>query len=117
MSEIVQVKLENLALLDHGKVAAAFQKHLDRLVQDMRDRPQDKTARSLTLAFTFVPVMDEARELESVVAEVEFKSKVPVMRTNPLSFGVKRGGQLFFAPDAPDNSAQRTFTPEPGDDD
>lgn len=112
MSEIVQVTLGSLYQLDHGKVAAAFQKHLERLVADMKDRPADKTLRKLLLEFCFTPVMDEARELESVVCEVEFKSKVPVMRTNPLSLGVKRSGQLYFAPDAPDSHAQKTLTPD-----
>lgn len=112
MPEIVQLTLASLNVLDHGVVAKAFQKHLDRLVKDMQDRPADKTKRKLTIEFTFAPVMDEDRELESVRSEVEFKSKVPVMRSREMSFGVKRTGQLYFAPDSPDNPDQRSLLTE-----
>jgi hypothetical protein len=107
--------LESLKDLDTGKARMAFDKELKRCVQDCIDRPNDESARTVTMQLSLKPVSD-GQECDGCKGEFEIKSKVPVRRTRAYHFGIKTTGALYFNEDSLDNADQATlFDGDPPD--
>jgi hypothetical protein len=101
--------LENLRRLDFGKVHAAFDKELERVVRDCQDRPADKTVRTVNIKFGLRPnveVNENTIDLASVAVEVEISSTVPKRRTKVYTMQAKHDGRLGFQPDSPEDPTQ-----------
>lgn len=107
--QILQLTLGSLQELDDGRVVKAFEHELKRAVQDCQDRPGDKNAREVTMVLKLTPIVDEAGMCEETNGEFHIKSKVPQRKSKTYSFGVRRGGQLAFNANSPDNIDQKTI--------
>lgn len=112
-----EMKLDNLGLLDDGKIQGAFDAAIRRLAFDCVDRPTDGKARSLTMQIKLVPVLDEqSREAERVRAQVVFKEAVPPRQTRlydlQLRPGPNRTAMLAFSEASPENADQTTIFDE-----
>lgn len=105
-----ELRLENIADLDDGRVSLAFVHELKRAVQDCLDRPGDKTARKVNLEFTLKPLIDEATgQCETVNGDFKIKSKVPERKSKTYNFAARKAGQLVFSEESPQNVQQTTF--------
>jgi hypothetical protein len=113
---IKQLSLSNLKDLDGGKADQSLQLHLKRAALDCEDRPNDPTARRVTLDFSLVPVVDERGFLTEVHMQIHAKSVVPAHRTKVYSLGLRNQGMLVFAEDSPDSVNQGTILPDDQDD-
>jgi hypothetical protein len=109
---IVQFTLDTLKELDGGKAYEAFMMQLGRAALDCYDRPADAKARKVTLEVCLTPILEPGGDCTEVKAQIHAKSVVPPHRTKEYSFGLRRGGQLAFNVDAPDNVNQATMLDE-----
>lgn len=104
-----EMKLENLADLDNGRVSLAFTHELKRAVQDCLDRPGDSTARKVTVVFTLKPITDEAGDCDTVNGDFKIKSTVPERKSKTYNFAARKSGHLVFSEESPQNVQQTTF--------
>lgn len=100
-----QFTLENLRLLDFGKIGAAFNAELERVVKDCMDRPRDDNARKVSITFNLTPEADPTAieaDCEAVTVECEITSAVPKRRTKIYRMSPRQDGTLAFHPDIPE---------------
>jgi hypothetical protein len=113
--KLQKLSLATLDQLDMGKISATLEVHLRRAIADCVDRPADEKARSVTMQFELVPVLNDDASCTEVSLQVQCQSKVPVHRTRVYNTGVRQtreGPMLVFNPDSPGNVRQQTFTDE-----
>lgn len=116
MSQLTEVTLETLPLLENGKIAVAFNRLLQAAAEDCDKRPGDPKARLVTITANVTPVLNSDGSIDKVDTEFVIAGKNPPMRSQPLSFRLHRGGKLSCNLDSPANVDQGTF-PMPRDDD
>ncbi len=102
--------LESMDVLEDGRNAESFRRHLARAAADCEDRPGDSKPRVVTLQVEITPVTDKSTgAFDSVTVEIATFSKVPPHRSKPYSMSVKADGGLAFNDLAPDNVHQKTI--------
>lgn len=109
-----KLSLDAIKNLHDGRISIAFQRQVERVVQDCLDRPADGAARKVTLEFVFKPVPDAdslggSQMCDRVEGYVEIKSKVPVLRSAPCDFRANTKGELIFNTNNTTNFDQRTI--------
>lgn len=104
--------LDSMTDLDGGKASEAFDLHVLRAAMDCLDRPGDTKPRKVKLEVSLVPVIEADGTCDRVNVQIHASSAVPTHRTRAYSFGLRRGGQLVFDADSPDNVNQGTLLPE-----
>lgn len=111
--------LENLKLLDFGKIGAAFDAERQHVVKDCIDRPTDERPRSVSISFKFKPMVDPSANVtdcDSVAVECEITSSLPKRRTKVYTMTPRHDGTLTFHPDLPDEPDGDTmFDPKTGE--
>lgn len=81
-----QLTLESMALADDGRIKAAVDLHLKKLIDDCMDRPGSDMARTLTLELFVVPQLDpDTGQCDDVNIEFQIGSKVPKHRSRPIN--------------------------------
>lgn len=103
------LKLSTLTGLDLGKVDAAFQIELHKVVKDCMDRPGDESKRSVTLTLEIAPEMASAGVCETVAAEFQVTSKMPSRKSRVYSMRPHVNGSLLFNPESADDANQGTL--------
>ena len=94
--------LDNLRLLDFGKIGLAFAREVEHVVKDCLDRPGDDHARTVTLRFSFTPDgTPGVGDCETVRVEAEVSSAVPKRRSKVYEMTPRKSGDLVFNPDLP----------------
>lgn len=104
----VRLDLQQLAMLDNGKVAAIFARELRHVVTDCVDRPTDDKARKITMTVSVVPQECDG-VCETVEAEVQIKSSVPDRRTRPYQLAVNARGDVIVNDASPEDVRQGTL--------
>lgn len=104
----MRLTLETLKDLDLGKVNAAFDRELAHVVKDCIDRPDDRTARTVSLELAVTPEA-EGGVCEVVNGEFTIKSKVPPRRSRRYEMAVKPTGVALINPESPDAVRQMTL--------
>jgi hypothetical protein len=105
-----RLSLDSLMELDGGRAAMAFQHELEKIVQDLDDRPGDKSPRKVMIQLSIIPEITESGA--AVTSEVAFrvKSSVPDRKTTSYRMKIDPVGKcLTFNPHAPDAPEQQTF--------
>lgn len=107
----VILSTDTLDQLDNGKISAAFRKELQRVAQDLMDRPGDKSVREVHMTMRIAPVANDAGVCEEANVEIEIKSKVPPRRSRVYSMGVTPAakGQIMFNPASDENINQKSL--------
>lgn len=100
---------------DRGRLAAAFDLTLRRVVEDCRDRPGLAKSRKIVLEVEIEPVIDATGALENVRLNYSVVARTPKLQSGQNMLGVKQTGALYFSELAPDNPDQTTFTQLEGD--
>lgn len=109
-SKLHELTLESMAMMDGGRIAAAFQQSLRRAIQDCEDRPQVKKTREITIKVGIVPVAGEEDETcEQVAMQCVISDSVPKRQTRVYSAQVKHGGKAAFNDESLDDVRQGTF--------
>lgn len=107
MSERQVLSLETLGEVDNGVIVAAFDKALRQVFLDLDDRPDLKTARTLTLTLKMKPLNDKSQLIR---ADVEFDVKVAIPSKKSVAYPMlPTNDGLEFQPDIPDNPRQRSL--------
>jgi hypothetical protein len=110
MAKGMEFSLENLKLLDFGKIGVAFSAEVQRVVKDCLDRPGDENARAVSIKFNFKPAAEPgSNDCEQVNVECEITSSVPKRRTKVYQMQPHHNGKLSFNPDLPDEPDQDTL--------
>jgi len=107
--------LENLKLLDFGKIGAAFDAELSHVVKDCMDRPADNRARTVTIQFKLAPKVDVKAGLvhaDEILVGCEIMGAVPKRRTQIYAMVPKADGLLTFHPDLPEEPEGSTLYDE-----
>lgn len=107
--------LETIKDLDGGKISAAFEAELKRVVDDLADRPGDKSVRRIQLEVAFTPDASESGVCDGSRVEFKVKTSVPHRRSREFSMQVNAAGALIFNTEAPDNAPQGTLDEMKGD--
>lgn len=105
---IKDLKLERLAEIDDGRIAAAFDDEIGKIVEDLNDRPGDKTARSVTVKLSFVPHAPGGA-VDDVSVDFEITSKIPKKRSKTYSMAVHGTRRLVFNDVSTDDVRQGTL--------
>lgn len=102
--------MENFDLIQGGVAAEIVRTMLMQGGNDCRQRPGEAGARTTTITFTQVPVIDKAsgKHLKNEV-QIAFANKFPAQRLSPISVACKANGMLMFNPDSLDNVDQTTI--------
>lgn len=106
---LAQLNLANLHDVGQGKIAAAFDKHIQRAVLDCMDRPADPKPRTITLQIEITPRIEPGGDCTDVDVQMQATSKVPTHKTAPINMAVRRGGMLVFNPDSPHDVDQQSL--------
>lgn len=104
--------LENLKLLDNGIPCARFNRQVSAAVDDCMDRAVDKKPRKVALVIELLPETDQRGDCVSVAMEIKIKTSVPDHRSRRFDCRpsrTRKGGQLAFNPESPDNADQETL--------
>ena len=109
MSKPLQLTLANLAYLDDGKGAEAFDLCLRRAVHDCRDRPNDDKPRIVTLPIELVPVVESDLSCTEVTAKIKAAAKVPEYKTKSYSLGIRGKDMLVFSEFSPGDVNQASL--------
>lgn len=104
--------LTELKKLDDGIADEAFRGHLQRAVKDCLDRPADKKARTVMIAFKMKPDPRPDGSCDKVSIELEVKSTVPTHKTAVYSMDARQNGSLVFNEDSLDEIDQTTLLPD-----
>ena len=104
-----ELSLDALKHLDMGKVYAAWNADLARLIQDCRDRPGDDRPRTHVLAMRMVPELDQGGDCTDAQVDFVVKASVPARRSRVYRMGVTRRDSAFFIEESPDEPDQTTM--------
>jgi len=103
------LSLETLHNFDYGKASAAVSVALKRAVDDIRDRPGEKTPRKVNLMMLLTPQIQQDGDVTDANVGFEISCNIPKWKTTAKPAGVTQAGGLFFQPSAPDNPDQMTI--------
>jgi hypothetical protein len=102
-----QFVVKNLQDLENGKVALAINKALQRCVEDVKDRPNEKKARKVLAQFELTPKLEkDSGVLEEVEVVIHVRERVPDRRSRIYPMVPASDGMLLFEPTSPDNPRQ-----------
>ncbi len=76
----MKLSLQAVEKIDDGRIAAAFNLALEKVVSDLDDRGEDKQARAVTLTVTLTPVVQEGM-VEDIDTEFKVVTKIPPLRS------------------------------------
>lgn len=109
MGDYRQVTLADLAKMDDGRLAKAFDQELKRIALDCEDRPADDRTRKLTLQLEVVPVLEDDGTCSELKMKAQFKSTVPTRQSKPYSLNLRKNGIMAYRPHSEDNHEQSNF--------
>lgn len=98
MSSLKQFSLLELAAMDDGRIAVAFDQAIRRAAVDCDDRPGDDRARKVLLEIEFTPTCDESGLCESVQSQIQIKDTLPSRKSRKFDLGIRKGGMFVFSP-------------------
>jgi len=101
-----QLSLAQIAEIDDGRIAAAFDQALKRAAQDCDDRPGDDRPRKITIELAVAPVLDQNGMCDSVKSQIQIKDTIPTRKSRIYDFGLRKGGLFTYQPMALDNHRQ-----------
>jgi hypothetical protein len=107
-----EITLESLNNFDCGKVAAAFNTQVKKVVADLRDRPGDKSKRTVALTMIVVPQPGQSGNCDSAMVSFIVTSKMPALSTRDYVVGVRVNDALVVNDASPDNVHQATLDQE-----
>lgn len=94
-----QLDMENLKVLEDGRLAIASEQELQHVVMDLMDRPGDDRPRSVTLKVIFKPECDDHGTLESVRFHAEVGNKLRSRKSRVIDMQARKsqaGAMLVF---------------------
>ena len=109
MRALEKFDLAALAKIDGGRVAIAFEQALKRCAADCDDRPGEKKARTVTLSLAVEPRIDQDGMCEDVNITATVADSVPKRKSKAYNMSLRKGGNLAYHPESPDNHAQEVF--------
>lgn len=101
------LSLENLAEINKGVVASAFNAELRKALLDCADRPNEDKARVVKMEIALIPKPGNANDCEAVDVQFRFSSSIPKAATRDYQMPVKerqgsRGETVVTAQFAPE---------------
>lgn len=114
-----QFNLAALHDIDDGKAAVAFDRLLQRMIEDCHDRPSDKKARKVTLQIEIVPVPEADGTCDNVEVVIQALARAPSMKSRALSMGLRGSKSIVYSEDRLDDVDQPSLFEgaDGGDDD
>lgn len=104
-----ELNLEGLASIAGGKVDAAVNMQLKRMIADCEDRPGDKNPRKVVLTMLVRPVMLQDGAVTDVNVECEVSSAIPKYISKPVDCRIKHGQRAVFNDLSEDDVDQMTI--------
>lgn len=107
--KLTDLTLEALAEWDDGRFGTMFQSELNRAIADVADRPDDQTARKVTITLRVKPGAVDRHGLKSTHAEAYVKADVPKLRSRTHECVFGPDGGLQFNAESPEDAYQETI--------
>lgn len=117
---LMKLDLENLKVLDDGRLEAAFAQELRHVVLDLMDRPADDRCREVSFKVKFKPIVDDCGDCEAVQVQVDIGSKLPSRKSRVYDMRARKsttGPMLVFNEDSLDDMDQTTIFDQESDPD
>lgn len=92
--------LQNIELIDRGKIAIALNQALKLIAQDVAERPGDKTARKVKLVISMAPRIDTGGALAETLVAFGLSTSIPTVKSAVYPM-LNVADALVFSPDAP----------------
>jgi|GEM_PF-1738119 len=108
--------LHSIQHLDGGKVDVAFTHAVAQVVADIKDRPGDKTKRTVTLTLSATPTLadDGSGVLDTIETRFQVKTGIPVRKSRGYPMAPRQDGKaMLFQEEDPNNPHQQTFPYDP----
>jgi hypothetical protein len=104
--------------LDNGLLGAMMQHAMKQCVEDIGERPADKSPRKVIITLEMKPVLDKSSGvLDHIGLEYVVDTRVPKQRTNQYPMLLGDGNRLLFNPHSPSDPRQRGLFEGSGEDD
>lgn len=97
-----QLTLQNIARLDDGRIAKAFEMELEHIVRDCNDRNTLKKPRVVALVFRVVPQVQPSIDgrmpegCDEAIVDCKIHSNIPKRESKSYTMAVKQSGALVF---------------------
>ena len=103
-----QFNLSNIPQIDNGRVQLAIDHQFRTALKDVMDRPGDKSKRTVTLQFEFIPdLQQDSAQLDSINMQVSAGVKIPTRRNSkPYNLMPLNDGITVFQPHSPHDARQ-----------
>lgn len=109
-----QLSFETLKHVDDGRIKAAWDQHLERVLNDIADLPGVSDAREVHLVLRVSPDQVEQGVCENVRFGFTIKSKVPVRKSRVYDAQLRANGMAAFNDLSAEDADQRTLDELPG---
>lgn len=107
LAKNLDLTLENLQHLNGGLASAQFKEAVEKVADDLTDRPHDKGVRKIVVTVTSKPLLNGAGNLTGVNTTIDFKTQLPDQRSDIYTMKTKINDKgkagLTFNPDLPDD--------------
>jgi len=101
--------VSQLINLDLGKVDTAVRHELEKVVADIRDRPELATARRVRLTIDVEPEDVVQGQADTVSVLFSIEGRIPKRQTRKYSMLVGQGNELLFNAESPEEPRQGTL--------
>ena len=88
--------LANLAHVENGRIAEAFERELQAVINDCKDRPNLDKERKVTLTVIVSPSCDDRGNFESAEVRFGIKKDLPPRGSKPFHMIESETGGLLF---------------------
>lgn len=87
--------IDQLALIDGGRIKEAWEREMKRMREDCQDRPALNKPRQVHIVTSLVPVCGEDGTLESVKVAFDIDHKMPKRQSQVYDMKAVPGGLVF----------------------
>jgi len=113
-----KLSLAGLLKLEFGTIGLAFERELLKVVENLRNQPNDTGKRSIQLQMDLVPdkeTMGPSGTLSRVLACFAVRVKLPPRRSSTITMNVTPDNELLFNDLSPDEPDQMTIDEATGE--
>jgi len=109
MRNLLKFDLGNLATIDGGRIAIAFEQALKRVAIDCDDRPGEKKVRTINLQLAIAPKLDADGLADECDVQITVSDNVPKRKSKVYNMSMRKGGHLMFHPESVDDHSQEVI--------
>lgn len=104
-----RLSLAALATINHGKLAAAFDRLIQEAIADCDTRAEDKSARTVKLELAIKPQEVDRGDCETLEVSFGLSSRLPGRKLSGISMIRTKANEAVYSDDSLSDPRQATF--------